>query len=64
MAIGNLNFSEFFSDLSKKYIIDEKIEPREFIGMLCECQNQEFDQFKKILIINHTEVKASISIKD
>ena len=45
MATKNLNFSEILTDLSKKYIIDEKIEPREFIQKLCKCQNQQFDQF-------------------
>lgn len=45
MATKNLNFSEILSDLSKKYIIDEKIEPREFIQKLCKCQSQQFDQF-------------------
>ena len=45
--MSKLNFSEILSDLSKKYIIDEK-EPRDFVLKLCECQNQpilldEFD---------------------
>ena len=46
--MSKLNFSEILSDLSKKYMDDEIIEPREFILKLCECQNQpillnEFD---------------------
>ena len=45
MTTKNLTFSEILSDLSKKYIINEKIEPREFIQKLCKCQNEQFDQF-------------------
>ena len=40
-----LNFSEIVSDLSKKYIFEEKIKPREFMLKLCECENEQFDQF-------------------
>ena len=47
--MSKVNFSEILSDLSKKYMGDEIIEPREFILKLCECQNQpillnEFDE--------------------
>ena len=45
MTTKTLTFSEILSDLSKKYIINEKIEPREFIQKLCKCQNEQFDQF-------------------
>ena len=45
MATKKLNFSEIVSDLSKKFIIEEKINPREFMLKLCECENEQFDQF-------------------
>ena len=40
MITEKLNFSVILSDLSEKYIIDEKIKPKEFIQKLCECQNE------------------------
>lgn len=40
MITEKLNFSVILSDLSKKYIINEKIKPREFVQKLCECQNE------------------------
>ena len=40
MITEKLNFSVILSDLSEKYTIDEKIEPKEFVQKLCECQNE------------------------
>ena len=40
MASNDLSFSVILTDIKQKYIIDEGIEPINFIEMLCKCQNE------------------------